>query len=225
MKRMNYTGMPQRKPRTKKEMLGFLKSHFRYWTMNSWNLLESYAVNIKLGHLGLAREEADAVWKMFDVKDAFEESGYNSVLLGFAVENKWEFQIGHNGRSGGYAVLYSGGRKPSDLKSRCLHCGQANYTSVAKTGKRCGRCGKEAREDYPVTHTVAYTDTKCWLAEEDLEEADADSVRRHFDIVWAFDLAVEGAVAAYVAYAMENEVVEETECEMREVLVKKAVSK
>ena len=45
-----------------KEMFEFLKEHFTYNTMNSWNGLESIANNVKVYNLGL---EGDC-WKALD---------------------------------------------------------------------------------------------------------------------------------------------------------------
>lgn len=39
----------------RKEMIAFLKNHFRYDTMNSWNRSTSYANNVKNLQLGYHR--------------------------------------------------------------------------------------------------------------------------------------------------------------------------
>lgn len=88
------------------ELVSFLKSHFRYYTANSWNRATSYANNVKLYNLNLPEKIRDKAYSLvcgevecpdwnFAVEDAFhsflKETGYNA---------------GFNGRSGGYIVMY-----------------------------------------------------------------------------------------------------------------------
>ena len=47
----NLTNLPSKKPETEKEIIDYLTSHFRYYTMRSWNRSTSYAVDIKIHHL------------------------------------------------------------------------------------------------------------------------------------------------------------------------------
>ena len=58
--------------RSRNEMVSYLKNHFRYNTMNSWNNATSYACNLKITRLGL---NAKIVDKLFDLiqTDAFYE--------------------------------------------------------------------------------------------------------------------------------------------------------
>ncbi len=45
-------------------MTDFLRNHFRYHTMNSWNRSTSYACNLKITHLGL---DSITLNKLFDL--------------------------------------------------------------------------------------------------------------------------------------------------------------
>lgn len=98
-------------------MRRFLDEHFRYWTMSSWNRLESYAHNVKLHRLGLTSEQLDRAFELLDedidtsafwdgvhelINDFYEETGY---LAGF------------NGRSGGYLVLYDTVRRDDTVSA------------------------------------------------------------------------------------------------------------
>lgn len=89
---------------SKKSMIEYLKNHYRYDTMHSWNNSTSYAKNIKIHNLGLKRELRDKCYAMLEVEEAFEE--FNLILDNFKVRHNNYYSIGSNGRSGGYLVLY-----------------------------------------------------------------------------------------------------------------------
>lgn len=142
---MNITDLPERKPRTKAEILAFLSGHFRYNTMHSWNRATSYAVRQKISQLNLTAEQRTACYAMLDVEDSAVLSGYNYVLRTFDRRHDYRWQIGANGRNGGYLVLYQGGRAPSGYKSRCTECLGLNYQLAGDPPRDCGRCHAEGR--------------------------------------------------------------------------------
>ena len=80
----------------------------RYYTMNSWNLSESLAYNLKIYNV-IDRDLQDACYNLLDV-DYFYEDYINPLIEDFDYNNNFEWQAGFNGRSGGYLVLYKGGR-------------------------------------------------------------------------------------------------------------------
>lgn len=85
-----------------KQMFNFLKEHFSYSTLNSWNGLKSIANNVKLYNLDLTGDWSVAL-------NALEKDEYFSVNM--MIED-WEdehpnYKVGFNGRSGGYLVLYN----------------------------------------------------------------------------------------------------------------------
>lgn len=101
---------------TRKEMVKFLKNHFRYDTANSWNQSTSYARNVKIYNIGLSEVlEAKAL-------DLICEEGFNELVAclydplveQFEEETSLDYTIGFNGRSDGYLVLYN---KLNPLKS------------------------------------------------------------------------------------------------------------
>lgn len=111
-----------KKPRSKKAMVAYLCDHFRYHTMNSWNQATSYAVCIKLHQI--MPNDLDG-YAFLQTDEAFSEG--NEIMEDFARRHHYEWQIGPNGRSGGYLVLYKGGTRPSGYKRHCTFCGQQNY--------------------------------------------------------------------------------------------------
>ena len=93
-----------------KSMFNFLNEHYTYDTMNSWNNMESIANNVKLHRLHLDGDYCVAL--------AFLESeGYESINDRIRM---WEhdhpgYELGFNGRSGGYLVLYNKGSNKNVL--------------------------------------------------------------------------------------------------------------
>lgn len=85
-----------------KEMYQFLKEHFTYWTMNSWNGLKSIANNVKIYNLEL---EGD-YWKALEMLERNNYFEVNSIIDDWSCEHKG-YEVGFNGRSGGYLVLYN----------------------------------------------------------------------------------------------------------------------
>lgn len=85
-----------------KQMFEFLKNHFSYYTMNSWNGLKSIANNVKVFNLGL---DGDC----YVALDLLQLDDYATINHMIAY---WEYThegycVGFNGRSGGYLVLGS----------------------------------------------------------------------------------------------------------------------
>ena len=111
------TALPQRKPRTKTEITQFLRGHCRYATLNTWNGVSSYAVNIKVHRLNLTHEQRLACYNLMECEDAYQESNFYATTDWFARRHNFRWKIGFNGRSGGYAVLYQGRQ---DAKGRIL---------------------------------------------------------------------------------------------------------
>ena len=198
------------KPRTRKDMIAYLTEHFRYDTMNSWNQATSYAVKIKVRYLNLSREDSDAVYEMLDVPDSWDESGFNHVLREFDQRYNHAYQIGSNGRSGGYLVLYQGGAKPSEHKSQCRQCGQRNFTAAEPEPAQCGRCQAMARYNRKFPLEPYTYPGKGFDMGEDFAEWSTEDLRNRVDLVWDFDQTCARAVKAYVDYAHENKVVEAT---------------
>ena len=93
--------------KTKKEMVEFLENHFRYDTMGPYNNSTSYAVNVKI-YKFVPNELQDRAYELIEQGDVYD--AINDELEAFAENHNYEWQIGFNGRSGGYMVLYQGGR-------------------------------------------------------------------------------------------------------------------
>ena len=198
-----------KKPRSKKDMIEYLKSHYRYNTMNSWNGSTSYANNIKIhgGQLNLTKAERDACYDMLDMPEAYDD--FNEVIREFGRAHDFKWQIGSNGRSSGYLVLYQGESKPAQHKSRCAACGQLNFKPVAEVSQ-CGRCGLAGQ-----MHAYEGTDVKCYPGrgtdeDECFEDWALDALKARVELVMEFDKYCYAACQAFVDFAMANKVVEKT---------------
>jgi hypothetical protein len=101
---MTYLRIPTSKPVGRESQITYLRSHCRYYTMNSWNRSTSYAHIIKIACLlDLNQEDQDRCYEGLQCPEAFDD--FNDVLDLFSIDNP-EWSICINGRSGGYLVLY-----------------------------------------------------------------------------------------------------------------------
>ena len=83
-----------------KQMFEFLKNHFMYDTMNSWNGLKSIANNVKVHNLNL---DGDC-WVALNLLQLDDYFTINMMIEDWKYEHKG-YRLGFNGRSGGYLVL------------------------------------------------------------------------------------------------------------------------
>ena len=173
-------GIPRSKPRGRDSMIDYLKNHFRYNTMNSWNGSTSYARCIKFSKLDLNTEQVNACYRMLQVDSAWE--AVIDIQHQFAHRHQHEWQMGFNGRSGGYIVLYMGGVR--DGKTFC----------------------------WPGKSIDQHEDFADWT-DEDLGE--------RIRVVWDFDKTCEHMVAAFVEYATNHTVEEETVLVPKKIFVAK----
>lgn len=89
--------------RTLEEKYQYLKNHFTYDIMNSWNNLKTIANNVKIYNLGLTREQKNKFFELLEV-DVNEVYNYlNFVIEDF--EELTETEVFYNGRSDGYIVI------------------------------------------------------------------------------------------------------------------------
>lgn len=194
--------------RSRTAMVAFLAGHFRYHTMNTWNANTSYAHNMKLHHLGLAHETQMKLYDMMQTDEYYDLQ--RQCLDDFAHEHDYNWQVGMNGRSGGYLVLYQGFREPSGYKSFCTACGQKNWTGTMETGCVCGRCRQPKRRDFSQTHmkTGVYPGKSIDLY-EDFEDWDMAALRNRVSLVQSFDQLADNMVAELLWLAENHSVAEE----------------
>lgn len=115
--------------RSRSAMSTFLSEHFRYDTLNSWNMSTSYAHCVKLHKLGLTSEQYDEAFDITGAEDFWSQ--ISDPIDNFTASMSGAYTIGSNGRSGGYLVLYESRYEFTEHKSRCRSCGQLNFKGVA----------------------------------------------------------------------------------------------
>ena len=204
--------------RYRESMVKFLRQHFRYRTMNSWNKSTSYANNIKLYNIDKPNDvDEETFWEMIGITEWQEK--LSDLLEDFGRRHNWFWQAGINGRSGGYVVIYRGGIKPSGYKSYCTHCGQKNYEAVPEDQiGTCGRCDAKARVDFKQTHMQVFT----WPGKnvdmyEDFEGWTLSELRERVELVQEFDRLCDDIVRTYIEICMNYRITEE------EILVPKTI--
>lgn len=88
-----------------KSMWNFLKSHYTYYTMNSWNRQKSIAHNVKLYNLNLEGDWTVAMNYLLDEADSGLLQMYIDDEIRAFEEKYPYYKVFFNGRSGGYIVL------------------------------------------------------------------------------------------------------------------------
>ncbi len=180
----------------------FLKGHFRYYTMNSWNGSHSFARNVKV-------QRINAPSNAYEFLDCDEvQEMYQSIIEDFTEDHKGKFTIGFNGRSNGYLVLYNSEYQKEEHKSLCCACGQRNFQDVPKGEKAiCGKCGKQERISFNFHPRLATFPGRSFGDDiDELEESDVDWM---YDIVVKFDEACQNCVDAFIEFCNTHELVDE----------------
>ena len=204
--------------RYRETMTAFLKKHYRYHTMSSWNKSSSYANNIKLYNIDKPADiDSDNWLEMLWITDWQEK--LSSLLEDFGEKHNWLWQAWINGRSGGYVVLYRGGIKPSGYKSYCTHCGQKNYQAVpdGQIGI-CGRCDAKERVNFEETHMQVFT----WPVKdsdmgEDFQSWSLFELQERVALVQEFGHLCDNITENYIDTCRNYRIVEE------EILVPKTI--
>lgn len=194
--------------RSKTAMVQFLENHFRYSTMNSWNHSTSYANNVKIHSLGLTPSQVDKLYEMTELTEFYER--LEPLMSWFAEQHNYFWQVGFNGRSSGYLVLYQGYSKPSAYKSFCTKCGQRSFKTVEETGScRCGSCGTDHRINYSVSpKEIGIYPGKPTDMNEDFEDWDIYSLKKRVMLVQEFDRLCDQMVALTCELADNYEIEE-----------------
>ena len=98
MKNLFYKGAINK--RSGKALFNFLNNHFTYYTMNSWNGLESIANKVKIYELGLEGDK----WLALGLLQNDDYESLNRMIYNWEEEHP-NYEVVFNGRSGGYLVL------------------------------------------------------------------------------------------------------------------------
>ena len=192
--------------RSRKAMIAFLEGHRRYDTMNSWNRSTSYANCVKIHHLDLTREQMDKAWAMLDMAEVFDV--IHGILHEWSAAHEWRWQVGFNGRSGGYLVLYQGGLDYKNAKTaQCDTCGKLTWHKENVSCTTSGCAGTLKVLEKPRAQVVTYPGRGLDQS-EDFGEWSMDSLRDRVKLVQEFDQLCDAVVAEFLYYCDEYTVVE-----------------
>ena len=133
----------------------FLKNHFRYDTMQSWNKVKSFAAKVKLNNI---YDAVKVPSEAFDFLDCQELYGYiHFCIQNFTDDMNGNYTIIFNGRSNGYLVLVNSKKVKSEYKSFCPDCSQRSYATVLKTpSAEASSTGRDKLKNYIATHNNWY---------------------------------------------------------------------
>jgi len=195
--------------RSRKEMTHYLLGHFRYNTMNHWNRSTSYACDLKIHHLDLEQDITNKLYDMIQI-DEFYYS-LNDLMRAFSEEHNQIWQVGMNGRSRGYLVLYQGELKSSGYQSYCTICGQQNYTAIKETGTICGVCHNPSRVDYSQKHmySSAFPGRSTDMY-EDFMDWEMNQLKERVELVQDLDRLADRMVQEAVYLAENMDIKEES---------------
>jgi hypothetical protein len=186
---------------TREEMIAFLRGHFRYYTMNSWNRSTSYAWNVKIYNLDLTPEQEARAFEFIEAPGALEE--ISLIMRDFDEKHDHEWQAGFNGRSCDYIVLYKGFRElDTHTKTICNHCGIHTGYAEEMPCKVNGCSGTLKKISHPVYRIGVYPGKGIDM-DEDFEEWSDDALKARYDLVKEFDQMVDDSIAQF-KYLLDN---------------------
>lgn len=193
--------------RSRKAMVEFLENHFRYDTMNSWNNSTSYANKVKVSSC-IPAEYQSKVYEMMEAEGFYDN--LNWLLEDFDMQHDYRFQVGFNGRSGGYIVLYEGFKEEkiiftfenTDSYNGRDYADGYGWMDIA-----------EAKEKGLYKKKIYKTGT--WSGRsidqrEDFSEWDMDSLKSRVKLVQELDRLCDDIVAQTISMAKETTVQEES---------------
>jgi hypothetical protein len=194
--------------RSREAMTAFLKNHKRYYTGNSWNLSTSYANCVKVHRLNLPRDIVEKASEI--VWEGLHQNYLNWILEDYAREHDYRWQVGSNGRSRGYLVLYQGEKCYKNAHTaRCNFCGKRTWhkKEIPCTGCEGGTLKVLATplpqiKVYPGRGTDEGTNFNA-------EEWTMDDLRERVALVQGFDTLCDNMREAFISLCRDHEVEEE----------------
>lgn len=171
--------------RHRQAMTDYLRGHPRYDTMNSWNRSTSYAHGVKLHDLELTPEQLAVAWDLLDCEEVFD--AIQALLQEWAIGHQWRWQVGFNGRSNGYLVLYQGGLDHEHARTaRCDACGKLTWHKQDVPCTREGCDGALRVLEKPRPRIITYPGRSLDQG-EDFADWDIESLRDRVRLIQSFD--------------------------------------
>lgn len=190
--------------------------------MNSWNLSTAYANNVKVFNLALPKEIEDKAWD-FVCDDV--ESDLQNIISELIYEFREEtgYDVGFNGRSGGYLVMYEAHKVLDEHKSYCPTCGQRNYQVATEGNDKCSICGcKRMNYSKPIYRWATYPGRSVGSDDPEFyEDFSMKQLKEEVKLVQRFDRLCDDIRDEFI-YLLEHGEIEEEE--YTEVKTKKVLS-
>ena len=95
-----YTGI---KEKTLEEKFEYIKSHYTYDVMNSWNGLRSIANNVKVWHLNLSKKQENTFFELLDIDNDYIYDFLSVTINDF--EELTDTDIFFNESQGGHLII------------------------------------------------------------------------------------------------------------------------
>ena len=182
---------------TREKMIGYLESHFRYWTMNAWNRSESYAFNVKIHRMKWKSRVLELkAYDFLDVHEAYD--GMRELTEEFAEHHDFSWRIIFNGRSGGYLVLVAGGYKEHYIADPGMKPGSRGYSDHVGRWFSYGEALENGWIGKKYRRFFLQPGRGCDDGET-FDDWDMDALKGRVGLVRDFDTACENAVRAFQA--------------------------
>ncbi|VGO13665.1 hypothetical protein PDESU_02222 [Pontiella desulfatans] len=193
--------------RSREAMIQYLENHFRYSSMNSWNRSTSYANCVKIHRLDLTAVQMEQAWGMLECEDVSD--AIQNLIRKWSMEREWCWQVGFNGRSSGYLVLYQGGLDYKNAHTaRCDMCGKQTWhkQDVPCTTDWCD--GTLRVLPKPIPQIVTYPG-RGLDENEEFVEWDMEKLRDRVKLVQEFDRLCGDIVTMFAGFCDHYKVVDE----------------
>ena len=136
----------------------------RYYTMCSWNKSTAPAYNLKVYNV-IDNKLQNKVYELLEVDEFWQQ--INHLIRCFNDEHDYQWQAGFNGRSGGYLVLYRGGRSENggvyvqpgrnvenaEVPAKVLRAFRRLAVRIVQTAETLAKNYKIQDEKYQITKT------------------------------------------------------------------------
>nr|DAK86226.1 MAG TPA: hypothetical protein [Caudoviricetes sp.] len=160
---------------TLSQKFDYIKNHYTYFTMNSWNGLSSIANNVKLHNLPLTKEQDDKAWQIV-CSETMSQQLWDCCFYGYIYEftqHYNNYRVYSNGRSGGYLVL----------------CNKDNNRNVVNEDIENSENYKELVKNFKEWYGWSHIDAQ-HEARQEIEDT--------FDLIVAFDDLCDNILAEFI---------------------------
>jgi len=136
----------------------------RYYTLNPWNVSTAPAYNLKIYKV-IDDNLLATAYELLEVEDFW--LAINHLVERFGAKHDYQWQAGFNGKSGGYLVLYRGGKyedgrvysqpglsiEEKEVPADVLRAFRRLALDIVKTTENFAKTYRVKEEEYQLTET------------------------------------------------------------------------